>query len=44
MAQELTAYESQEVETETAVAEGGNVINTEADWFEDDIEDEPVKH
>jgi len=40
LAAELAAYESQEVETESTTAEGGNQVNTEEDWFEPDEEEE----
>ncbi|RPB20201.1 hypothetical protein L211DRAFT_841868 [Terfezia boudieri ATCC MYA-4762] len=43
LANELAAYEAQEVEVESATAEGGAII-AEQDWFEEDIEDEPAKH
>ncbi|KAF8420654.1 ATP synthase complex subunit H-domain-containing protein [Tirmania nivea] len=44
LANELAAYEAQEVEVEgAAITEGGPVI-VEQDWFEEDIEDEPAKH
>ena len=41
LAAELMAYEKQEVETEGTTGEGGNLVNTEEDWFEDD---EDTKH
>ncbi|KAF8453474.1 mitochondrial F1F0 ATP synthase-like protein subunit Atp14 [Terfezia claveryi] len=44
LANELAAYEAQEVEVEGATTTEGGAIVAEQDWFEEDIEDEPAKH